>query len=61
MYKHYIAVWSVDEEVKKGNKNSIHNFIDIDGDKLPIASKLHKVSEETVEKIWELIKSESEE
>lgn len=60
MYKHYIAVWSVDEEVKRGNKNSIHTFIDTDGDKLMVASKLHRVSDETIKKIWELIKAESE-
>jgi len=60
MYKNYIAVWSVDEEMKRGNKNSIHTFIDTDGDKLPVSSKLHRVSDETVRKIWELIKAESE-
>ena len=60
MYKHYIAVWSVDEKLKRGNKNSIHNFIDADGDKLTVASKLHRVSDETVKKIWELIKAETE-
>jgi hypothetical protein len=60
MYKHYIAVWSVDEELKRGNKNSIHNFIDTDGDKVTIASKLHRVSPETLMKIQELIKAESE-
>lgn len=59
-YKHYIAVWSIDEELKRGNKNSFHNFIDTDGNKLMIASKLHRVSGETVKKIWELIKAESE-
>jgi hypothetical protein len=60
MYKHYIAVWSVDEELKRGNKNSIHNFIDTNGDKLTVASKLHRISDETAKKIWELIKAESE-
>ena len=60
MYKHYIAVWSVDEELKRGNKNSIHNFIDTDGNKLAVASKLHRVSDETVKKIRELIKAENE-
>lgn len=60
MYKHYIAVWSVDEELKRGNKYSLHNFIDTDGNKLMIASKLHRISDETVKKIWELIKAESE-
>ena len=61
MYKHYIAVWSVDEELKRGNKNSIHTFKDSDGNKLAVASKLHRVSDETAKKIWELIKTESEE
>lgn len=60
MYKQYVAVWSVDEEVKRGNKNSIHNFIDKNGDKLTMASKLHRVSNETAKKIWELIEAESE-
>lgn len=60
MYKHYIAVWSVDEELKRGNKNSIHNFIDTNGDKITIASKLHKVSPETIRKIQELINAENE-
>lgn len=58
MYKHYIVIWSVDEGVRRGNKRSVHNFIDTDGDNLPIASKLHEVSDETVEKIWELIEAE---
>lgn len=60
MYKQYVAVWSVDEEVKRGNKNSIHNFIDTNGDKLIVASKLHRVSNETAKKIWELIEAERE-
>ena len=60
MYKHYIAVWSVDEELKRGNKNSIHNFIDTNGDKITVASKLHRVSPETVRKIQELINAENE-
>lgn len=59
MDKHYIAIWSVDEEMKRGSKNSIHSFIHTDGDKLAVASKLHRVSDETVKKIWELIKAES--
>ena len=61
MNKHYIAVWSVDEELKRGSKNSVHSFIHTDGDKLAVASKLYRVSDETVKKIWELIKAESEE
>jgi hypothetical protein len=61
MYKHYIAVWSVDEELKRGNKNSIHNFIDVDGNKITVASKLRRINVETVKKIYELIKAESEE
>ncbi len=61
MYKHYIAVWSVDEELKRGNKNSIHTFIDTDGDKIPAVSKLHRVSPETAKKIQELINAENEE
>lgn len=60
MYKHYIAVWSVDEELKRGNKNSIHNFVDADGDKITVASKLHRVSDETAKKIQELINAENE-
>ena len=60
MYKHYIAVWSVDEKLKKGNKNSMHTFIDNDNSKVPIASKLYRISDETVKKIWELIRAESE-
>ena len=60
MNKHYIAIWSVDEKLKKGSKNSIHSFIDTSGDKLAVASKLHRVSDETIKKIWELIKAESE-
>ena len=60
MYKYYIAVWSVDEELKRGNKNSIHNFIDTNGDKITVASKLHRVNPETVRKIQELINAENE-
>ena len=58
MNKHYIAVWSVDEELRRGNKNSMHNFINTDGEKCPVASKLHRVSMETVRKIWELIEAD---
>jgi hypothetical protein len=61
MDKHYIAVWSVDEELRRGNKNSFHGFIDTDGEKIRMFSKLYRVSDETVKKIWELIKAESEE
>lgn len=60
MFKHYIAVWSVDEELKRGNKNTIHSFIDSDGEKCRIASKLHRVSPETLNKIRELIEAEKE-
>jgi hypothetical protein len=58
MNKYYIAVWSVDEELRRGNKNSFHNFINADGEKCPVASKLHRVSMETVRKIWELIEED---
>lgn len=58
MDKNYIAVWSVDKELKRGNKNSFHNFVDTNGDKLAVASKLHRVSGETAKKIWELIKAD---
>lgn len=61
MYKHYIAVWSVDEKLKRGNKNSIHNFIDADGNKITVASKLRRVNVETVKKICELIESQESE
>lgn len=61
MYKHYIAVWSVDEELKRGNKNSIHNFLDADGNKIKVASKLRRINAETVEKIYELIKTQESE
>ena len=43
MNKYYIAVWSVDEELRRGNKNSFHNFINADGEKCPVVTKLHRV------------------
>ena len=61
MYKHYIAVWSVDEELKRGNKNSIHNFLDADGNKIKVASKLRRINVETVEKIYKLIQAQESE
>lgn len=57
MYKHYVAIWSVDEELRRGNKNSIHNFIDSDGEKCTVASKLHRIDTDTMRKIRELIDS----
>lgn len=60
MYKHYIAIWSVDEKLKRGNKNSMHNFIDTDGNKITVASKLRRINAETVKKICELIESQAE-
>ena len=61
MNKHYVAVWSVDEEWKRGNKNSVHTFTDTDGDKCYVASKLYRISDEIVMKIWDLIEAEREE
>lgn len=61
MYKHYVSVWTVDEELRRGNKNSIHNFIDDDGNKYHAAAKLHRVSTETINKIWELIEADNKE
>jgi len=58
-YKHYISWWTVDEELSRGNKNSIHNFIDSDGNKYTVASKLHRVSTKTLNKIWELIEEDT--
>lgn len=57
MYKHYVAVWSVDEELSRGSKNSIHNFIASDGEKYRVASKLHRIDIDTLVKIRELIDS----
>lgn len=61
MYKQYVATWTIDEELRRGNKNTIHNFIDTDGNKYPSASKLHRVSDETMKKIWELIEADNKE
>ena len=61
MKKYYIAVWSVDEELRRGNKNSMHNFINTDGEKCPVATKLHRVRMETITKIWELIEADRSE
>ena len=61
MYKQYVSLWTVDEELRRGNKNSIHNFIDADGNKYPTAAKLHRVSNETMKKIWELIEADNKE
>jgi hypothetical protein len=58
--KYYIAIWSVSEDLKRGNKNSIHNFIYGDGEKCTIASKLHRVDVETVKKIRQLLESAKE-
>lgn len=61
MYKHYVSVWTIDEELRRGNKNSIHNFIDDYGNKYHTAAKLHRVSDETMKKIWELIEADNKE
>ena len=61
MYKQYVATWTIDEELRRGNKNTIHNFIDADGNKYPAAAKLHRVSDETMRKIWELIEVDNRE
>ena len=60
MFKNYVAVWVVDDELSRGNKNSIHNFIAPNGDKCPVASKLHRINEDTLKKIWELIERQGE-
>ena len=61
MYKYYVSVWTVDEELSRGNKNSIHNFIDAYGNKYPTFAKLHRVSDTTVKRIWELIEADNKE
>ena len=55
MYKHYIAIWTVDEELKRCNKNTIHTFKDGDGEKHFIASKLRRIDDETLNKIREIL------
>lgn len=59
MYKYYVSVWTVDEELSRGNKNSIHNFIDAYGNKYPTFAKLHRIDEATLKKIWELIEADN--
>ena len=55
MYKHYIAIWTVDEDLRRGNKNSIHTFKGANGEKYCVASKLHRIDDETLNNVHILL------
>ena len=53
--KYYIAFWCTSDNCSKGNKTIIHNFIDRDGEKCPVATKLRRIDGDTFDKISNLI------